>query len=107
MGTHFGLREFAESLCRDGRDGDDVWDWSRVPSWVSDKMFTLGVPSVFQLTSHVFRGRHYHLLLKIIKGIVISFLITRLLSFSAPASLALCFELTYSGSGCLWVPGVK
>ena len=48
--------------------------------------------SVIQHTLLVFKGLHYHLLLKIIKRIVISFLITSLLSFSPLASFALCLS---------------
>ena len=48
--------------------------------------------SVFQQTPHVFKSLHYHLLLKIIKGIVISFLITSPLSFPPLASFAFCLS---------------
>lgn len=74
---------------------------------VSDKMFTLGVPSVFQLTSHVFRSRHYHLLSKIIKvnsDFVFNYPPAE---FSSAGIFGFVFELTSSGSGCLWVTGVK
>lgn len=61
-------------------------------SWSVVRCSLLESLSVFQHTLLVFKGLHYHLLLKIIKRIVISFLITSLLSFSPLASFALCLS---------------
>ena len=61
-------------------------------SWSVVRCSLLASLSVFQYTLLVFKGLHYHLLLKIIKRIVISFLITSLLSFSPLASFALCLS---------------
>lgn len=57
---------------------------------VSDVVFLPGVP--FRLSTHirVLWTPHDYLLLKIIKRVVISFLITSLLGFPPLASLALC-----------------
>ena len=61
-------------------------------SWSVVRCSLLASLSVFQHTMLVFKGLHYHLLLKIIKRIVISFLITSLLSFPPLASFALCLS---------------
>lgn len=69
------------------RGGDEVWDWKRALFLISEEMFTLGVP--FSFSAHAaygFKSLHYHLLLKIIKRTVISFLITSLLSLPPVAS---------------------
>lgn len=67
--------------------GDTVFPTGVV---VSDVVFLPGVP--FPLSTHlrVLWTPHDYLLLKIIKRVVISFLITSLLGFPPLASLALC-----------------
>lgn len=79
------------NLCREGVDGNEVG--KRDPFLVSDKMFIPGVP--FSLSTHAACVQGSTLsfaFLRIIKRIVISFVITSLLSFPPLASFALCLS---------------
>lgn len=80
--------------------------------WSAVKCSLLDYLSVFQHTRHVFKSLHNYLLLKIIKSVAISFLITSLLSFPPLASFAFCWVkpiwiqlLRVTGVKWKWVAG--